>query len=391
MQAVQRSSETIGAIAGALAKAQAELTNPAKSLAATIGGSGPRDSARTFRYAPLSEGLDIVRRSLGQHEIATIQSTSIDQQAGLVQLTTVLAHSSGEWMSSEWPVCPLGDIGAPHRMGAALTYARRYALFSLVGITGEDDLDAPDLAVVKLIDGGPGPDFKPQGQAGSATRPTSDAPRKGPKRGNARVILQVEESAKACDQLLAELAVLTSTDQVDDWAHRSLSIKNNLTNNDAAEVERAFRAKLEELTDSNASQSQDASIKPLEPGEPSLAPGSSGDFESLTVINPKPRRLRDRQHLRFVSAQACLICGRQPSDAHHLRFAQQKAFGRKASDEFTVPLCRVHHREVHRTTREVSWWSQVGIEPLQIARRLWTKSHPVPRTTSDEGSNSVAN
>src|SRR3982074_1706417 len=146
---MHRSSETIGAIAAALAKAQAELTNPEKSLVATIRGRDPREAERTFRYAPLSSGLEIVRKSLGQHEIATIQTTAIDREAGLIRLTTVLAHSSGEWMSSDWPVCPIGDASAPQRMGAALTYARRYALFTLVGIAGEDDLDAPDLPVVK--------------------------------------------------------------------------------------------------------------------------------------------------------------------------------------------------------------------------------------------------
>ena len=142
---MQHSSESIGAIAGALAKAQAELTNPEKALIATIRSPFPREGDRTFRYASLSSGLDIVRKTLGKHEIATVQTTSIDNEAGLIRLTTVLAHTSGEWVSSDWPVCPVADTAAPHKMGAALTYARRYALFTLVGIAGEDDLDAPDL------------------------------------------------------------------------------------------------------------------------------------------------------------------------------------------------------------------------------------------------------
>src|SRR4029077_12934301 len=128
------------------AKAQAELTNPEKSMSATIRSPFPREQDRTFRYAPLSSGLDIVRKTLGRYEIAAVQSTEIDKEAGLIRLTTILAHASGEWVSSDWPVCPLADTGAPHRMGAALTYARRYALFTLVGIAGEDDLDAPDIA-----------------------------------------------------------------------------------------------------------------------------------------------------------------------------------------------------------------------------------------------------
>src|SRR3954463_15599690 len=142
---MQRCSETIGAMAGALAKAQIELQNPEKSLTATIHSPFPREADRRFRYASLSSGLDLVRKSLGRHEIATVQTTSIDETAGLIRLTTTLAHSSGEWLASDWPVCPVSETSAPHRMGAALTYARRYALFTLVGIAGEDDLDAPDL------------------------------------------------------------------------------------------------------------------------------------------------------------------------------------------------------------------------------------------------------
>src|SRR6266513_1364426 len=142
---MHRSSESIGAIAAALAKAQAELTNPEKSLIASIPSPFPREGEKTFRYASLASGLDIVRKNLGQHEIATVQTTAIDQDSGQIRLTTLLAHASGEWISSDWPVCPISEMAMPHRMGAALTYARRYALFALVGIAGEDDLDAPDL------------------------------------------------------------------------------------------------------------------------------------------------------------------------------------------------------------------------------------------------------
>src|SRR5436853_7625414 len=141
---VHSSSDSIGTIAAALAKAQAELTNPEKSLVATIRSPFPREGDRTFRHAPLSSGLDIIRKSLGRHEIATIQATGIDKEAGLLRLTTVLAHSSGEWISSEWPVCQISDIASAQRMGAALTYARRYALFTMVGLAGADELDAPD-------------------------------------------------------------------------------------------------------------------------------------------------------------------------------------------------------------------------------------------------------
>src|SRR6476660_1965032 len=159
---MHRFSESIGAIASALAKAQGELINPEKSLTATIRSPFPRETDRTFRYASLSSGLDIVRKALGKHEIATVQTTAIDNQAGLIRLTTVLAHSSGEWVSSDWPVCPVGETATPHRMGAPLTYARRYALFTLVGIAGEDALDGPDLPANVTATNLPGASYRGQ-------------------------------------------------------------------------------------------------------------------------------------------------------------------------------------------------------------------------------------
>src|SRR4030095_14469680 len=161
-----RSSEAVAGLASALAKAQAELINPEKSLTATIRTGRPGEGERSFCYAPLSSGLDIVRKTLGQHEIATLQTTAIDQTAGMVHLTTTLAHASGEWIASDWPVCPIAETANPQRMGAALTYARRYALFTLVGIAGEDDLDAPD-----LCDGPPSPSAS---ALGASVRPTHD-------------------------------------------------------------------------------------------------------------------------------------------------------------------------------------------------------------------------
>jgi hypothetical protein len=116
---MQRSSPSIGTLASALAKAQGELVKPEKSLVATIRRDGPHGAEQTFRYAPLSSGLDIVRKVLGQHEIATVQTTSIDQGVGIINLTTVLAHASGEWIASEWPVCAVSETAAPRRMGAA--------------------------------------------------------------------------------------------------------------------------------------------------------------------------------------------------------------------------------------------------------------------------------
>src|SRR6202171_2111404 len=141
---MHRSSESVAAIATALAKAQTELSNPEKAMIGTV-DNNRSDSPQSFRYASLSSGLDIIRKTLGGQQIAIAQTTDIDRANGMVNLTTTLLHTSGEWISSDWPVSKLSETSAPRRMGAALTYARRYALFTMVGIAGEDDLDAPDL------------------------------------------------------------------------------------------------------------------------------------------------------------------------------------------------------------------------------------------------------
>ena len=233
---MQRSSESIACLAAALAKAQAELTNPEKTLVATIRPNGPGEGERSFRYAPLSSGLEIVRKTLGQHEIATVQTTAIDQTAGTINLTTVLAHSSGEWIASDWPVCAVSETATPHRMGAALTYARRYALFTLVGIAGEDDLDAPDLKA-------PMPPASPAAKPapnrhGRLNGGQSIAVRGGSKgiSNSAKPILGPEASATLRDQLVGELKEIASPDDAAVWAHRILGAKNSLTEADARQV-----------------------------------------------------------------------------------------------------------------------------------------------------------
>ena len=212
---MQRSSNKIGALATALAKAQAEIANPEKSLTATIESPFPREGQRTFRYASLSTGLDIVRKCLGQHEIATVQSTAIDRDSGLIRLTTTLVHASGEWVSSDWPVCPASETAAPHRMGAALTYARRYALFTLVGIAGEDDLDAPDLAFQTV---GSRPAKRPADQRETVPMNSGRPRRQNRSRSLARAqmasrspTLSREASATLRDQLLAEIGRVGSS------------------------------------------------------------------------------------------------------------------------------------------------------------------------------------
>src|SRR4051812_30727318 len=223
---MHRSSESVvAALASALAKAQAELINPEKSLTATIRTGRAGEGERTFRYASLSSGLDIVRKTLGQHEIATVQTTAIDQAVGLVNLTTMLAHASGEWIASDWPVCPITEMASPQRMGAALTYARRYALFTLVGIAGEDDLDAPDIAT-----SGPAAgelNSKPD-QFSQSSQKSSNGYGRPPVKGNAPAVLDASHSVVLRDNLLAEVASLTSADFAVTWAARAPPAKNRL-------------------------------------------------------------------------------------------------------------------------------------------------------------------
>jgi hypothetical protein len=384
---MQRSSETIGAIAGALAKAQIELVNPEKALTATIRSPFPREADRSFRYASLANGLDLVRKSLGRHEIATVQTTSIDEAAGLIRLTTTLAHSSGEWVSSDWPVCPVAETAAPHRMGAALTYARRYALFTLVGIAGEDDLDAPDLPLSggALVSPAPDPanghvlDVGPGADGDGRRKPKRAAP--------SRATLGTEASVALREQLLADLARTSMGEDLDRWAHTCLPAKNTLTADDARLVEEAFQAKLGAIGVAEA----DAPEAAPSPGEASSLleiPAAAAETQPARIDKsvlafPELRRHRDKAHLRFVARQPCLICARQPCDAHHLRFAQVRGLGLKVSDEFTVPLCRGHHRELHRAGNEARWWSTRGVDAIGAARKLWTEMHPI-RASANE-------
>ena len=440
---MHRHSESVAALASALAKAQAELVNPEKSLTATIrGGRAGEGAERSFRYASLASGLDIVRKTLGQHQIATVQTTALDQAAGLVNLTTMLAHASGEWIASDWPVCSIAEMASPHRMGAALTYARRYALFTLVGIAGEDDLDAPDLQ-----DAAPS---SPPSSAGtssgseplrlSAGRATNGSggpadPRQQPPtvpHGRARLaakttataILAPDQSAALRDRILAEVQDLKSGDEAADWARNAIAAKNSLTAVDAGLVEAAFEQRLAVLAVAPDGATSQAAIEPAtvqpaaptmpinaatiksvaasvqpsaaetstdlqinagpQPIPPSRVSGDAGDLPAsidppggidksvLTIA--EPRRYRSKEHLRFVATRPCLICGRKPSDPHHLRFTQPRALGRKVSDEFAVPLCRVHHRALHRSGDERVWWQTAGIDPIKVARKLWNKT-----------------
>jgi len=240
---MHRSSESVAAIATALAKAQTELSNPEKAMVGTI-YSARSDSPQSFRYASLSSGLDIIRKTLGGQQIAIAQTTDIDRASGMVNLTTTLLHTSGEWISSDWPVCRLSETSAPRRMGAALTYARRYALFTMVGIAGEDDLDAPD-----VINDRPSGDKTEEARqvSNSGLEPT-------PGRGSqfrtvgsnivpVRETLDAEESSAIRAQLIQEIKTLPE-DHLQLRAIAILKAKNRLSTDDAKLVEDAFAAKM---------------------------------------------------------------------------------------------------------------------------------------------------
>src|SRR5882762_4452391 len=230
--AMHRSSESVAAIATALAKAQTELSNPEKAMVGTVYNNNRSDSPQSFRYASLSSGLDIIRKTLGGQQIAIAQTTDIDRANGTVNLTTVLLHTSGEWISSDWPVCQISETSAPRRMGAALTYARRYALFTMVGIAGEDDLDAPDV-------------INDQPKGGVEPAPVRVSPLRTENSGipPVRKKLDADESAALRVQLIREVETLPE----DDLQPRAIAIlkaKNCLSADDAKLVEQAFAARM---------------------------------------------------------------------------------------------------------------------------------------------------
>jgi len=423
---MHRSSENVAAIATALAKAQIDLSNPERAMVGTV-YNNRTDSPQTFRYASLASGLDIVRKALGGQQIAIAQTTDIDRANGVVNLTTLLLHTSGEWISSDWPVCQLSETSAPRRMGAALTYARRYALFTMVGIAGEDDLDAPpDMSGPtedrKVLDIGTRPNPGIVVVSAQDKRPNTGVPGAPPLREK----LSAAESALAATQLINDIESL-SEEGLQARAIAILKAKNRLSADDARRVEDAFSAKSVPLVvlsePITAAEPASTPPDPSAPPQPSTNPDVekvrrprgrprkvkpaieqpaaafapetqegivvgdeprediSASAEDPKVVNgalaiPKLRYLRDKAHLRFVASHPCLICERSPADAHHVRFAQAQAMGRKVSDEFTVPLCRVHHRDNHRFGDERGWWSRVSIDPIEISHKLWTMSRP---------------
>lgn len=389
---MHRCSESVAAIATALAKAQTELSNPEKSMIGTINHINRDENPQTFRYAPLASGLEIVRKTLGGQQIAVAQTTDIDRANGLINLTTILMHTSGEWIASDWPVCALSEASAPRRMGAALTYARRYALFTLVGIAGEDDLDAPDSQ----------PDI-----SGGSTKREDSISHQASRSISAQTETMSAGSAKSPKPLVSisaiqsDIEACTNIENLTSIASKILQAKNHLSADESKSIEDLFARRMTELAEKEApefladslnesklhskgpknTEQQTTRIKrvaknrrPTE-DDPSAASNSIAlKIDKSELALGEPRRLRDKNHLRFVASKPCLICERTPTDAHHLRFAQPRAMGKKTSDEFTVPLCRAHHRENHQVGREELWWKAQKIDPLETAALLWRTS-----------------
>jgi hypothetical protein len=270
-------------------------------------------------------------------------------------------------------------------MGAALTYARRYALFTLVGIAGEDDLDAPDLIapatpsprteeppVRKIRDRPNGPAHSDQ--ALSRCRQNN--------RPNSTRLLDPDASVALRDRLVTELNDISSAEQAATWGLRALAAKNTLLATDAERVESAFQVQLSKLA-SDAAAGSSAKLSQVQHRDKKRR---RTGIDKTVLSLPTLRRIRDREHVKSVAKQPCLICGRRPADAHHLRFAQSPALGRKVSDEFTIPLCRGHHREVHRCGDEAAWWDKTGMDPTAAARMLWLKTHPLTSVITQAGS-----
>jgi hypothetical protein len=183
-------------------------------------------------------------------------------------------------------------------------------------------------------------------------------------------VLDPDRSVALREKLLMEVGNFPSADSAAAWAREALAAKNSLTTSDAKLVEDAFERRLLDLSSSEiASNDGSSETQPIGPQEVDARRTKAMDKSILAVA--VPRRYRNREHLRSVAKEPCLICGRKPSDPHHLRYLQPRALGRKPSDEFAVPLCRVHHRAVHRARDERAWWQAAGIDPIKIADKLW--------------------
>jgi hypothetical protein len=188
-------------------------------------------------------------------------------------------------------------------------------------------------------------------------------------------VLSADASADLREHLLTELAKLDEVSALTAWAQKTLPRKNQLSNTDAIAVEAAFENALTRVGNlaPESLRNQELENQPADRNDRASAPPGPAGQE--VIVLSKPSRERDRLHLRYVARQPCLVCARTPSDAHHIKFAESWTAGRKVSDRFTVPLCRMHHHELHRRGNERAWWQQKAIDPLEIAKALWDNTH----------------
>ena len=470
-------SASIDALAEALAQAQLELVNPEKGLSAWLRIPGDSNSPpRPFRYASLSSELELARKVLGRFRIALMQTTTVDNARGLLSLQTTLAHASGQWIASEWPVCSLTELSAPHRMGAAMTYARRYALFAIVGIAGDDDLDAPDLEIEPIVDLNSTADRSRRSHSSESDKPAAGAFSRAasltPKTGTTQPSTESDE--RLCEQLIDEIVCLKTESEATAWALARFSAKTALPRIYAERVETRFsdlsarfvvdevfqarddgemaggigggaanedgfnltavaalaaqgretagpseetaagtalppsppvsataidRSGSCELASSPPASIAESPVNEQEPtaekekspeeqtrkSPPALAPNAKPSRLPMAEATPKPLRMRDPEHLRFVAGEPCLICGRSPADPHHLRSAQPRALSLKSSDQYVVPLCRLHHDEAHRHGDETKWWKSLRIDAVAVALDLWRRSHGLSLAAIETG------
>jgi hypothetical protein len=265
-----------------------------------------------------------------------------------------------------------------------------------VGIAGADDLGAPDLAEgvkVDAADKGRAADDRVEARLRPANgleerKPATSTPRRTEKVVRpARAVLAPDQSALLREKLLSDIDRLQSADEAANWVHTNLAAKNTLIAADADAVEAGFRERLATIELGSAAHQQESQSPAVEAHSPLersfVAPSEDPDAARIIMpasprarrcVVPKTIRLRDKEHCKFVAFQPCVVCGRAPSEAHHIRFAQPRALGRKVSDEYTVPVCRLHHRELHGYGDEASWWAAASIDPLPIALELWRRS-----------------
>jgi hypothetical protein len=297
----------------------------------------------------------------------------------------------------------------------------------MVGIAGEDDLDAPDLtndqptghkAARDLV----APDSHVVPTPNGATQLRTEKPGTS----SIREKLDDDESAVVRAQLIQEIETVPE-DELQSRAIAILKAKNRLSADDAKLVEESFAARMalqaalpESLTTDEVTSTPTDSTPPLpasgsiaavksvrargrprkveaaaeQSAAPSVPPNPNNDdnppastplraeaasakIDKSQLTIGEVRRHRDKTHLKFVASQPCLVCGRSPADAHHLRFTQPRAMGRKVSDEFTVPLCRTHHRDNHRFGDEAAWWGRQAIDPVGTSRKLWVSTRRI--------------